>query len=94
MMYSYMVQPILIEMAEDVSDLIEKMPEDQPYGRLEDALVSRLSASEQRKLSQLSSEIQLGDRKPSQPLRHMKQLLGGGKTDDTLDAKLRKVSIL
>ncbi|KAG0426494.1 hypothetical protein HPB47_026404 [Ixodes persulcatus] len=40
------------------------------------SLVSRLVASEQRRLQQLLSAEELGDRRPSQFLRHLQHLLG------------------
>ena len=56
-----------------------KPPEDQPYDTLKTQLIKRTTASEQRKLQQLISGEELGDRKPTQLLRRMQQLL-----DDTL----------
>ncbi|CAN7999894.1 unnamed protein product, partial [Ixodes hexagonus] len=47
-----------------------------PYGILKQSLVSRLVASEQRRLEQLLSAEELGDHRPSQFLRHLQHLLG------------------
>lgn len=46
--------------------------------------MKRTSVSEQRRLRQLLSDVELGDRKPSQLLRRMRQLLGSRKFDEAL----------
>ena len=64
------------EFATEVRDLLLRPPEDTPYDTLKTELVKRTAASEQRKLQQLISWEELGDRKPTQLLRRMQQLLG------------------
>ena len=53
-----------------------KPPADNPFDVLKEQLIKRTTLSEQRKLQQLFSSEDLGDRKPSQFLRHLQQLLG------------------
>ena len=53
-----------------------KSETDQPYEVLKRELSNRTSFSEQRRLQQLLTSEELGDRKPSQVLRRIQQLLG------------------
>lgn len=58
-----------------VRDIL-RAPPDNPYDHLKDELIRRTTASEQRRLQQLLTTEELGDRKPSDLLRRMQQLLG------------------
>ena len=63
------------EYATEVRDLILHPPDTPPYDSLREQLVKRTAASDQRRLQQLLHSEELGDRKPSQLLRRMQQLL-------------------
>lgn len=51
-------------------------PDGMSYTALKEALIQRTAASEARHLQQLLNAAEIGDRKPSQLLCHMEQLLG------------------
>ena len=74
--FEYIVASLAPEFATEVRDLILKPPADHPYDTLKDQLTKRTAASEHRRLQQLFHAEELGDRKPSQLLRRMQQLLG------------------
>jgi hypothetical protein len=79
--FDYVVSCLSPEFATEARDLLLNPPEDRPYDTLKVQLIKRTAASAQHKLQQLISDEELGDRKPSQLLRRMQQLLG-----DTADA--------
>lgn len=59
--------------ASEVEDIITGPPD---YNRLKTELIKRLSASRENKIKQLLTHEQIGDRKPSQFLRHLQHLAG------------------
>ena len=74
--FDYIVASLTPEYATEVRDIILRPPETQPYDRLREELIKRTATSERRQLLQLLTTEELGDRKPSQLLRRMQQLLG------------------
>ena len=87
-MYSYIVTTLPMDIAEEVSDLILEAPKENPYDTLKEALISRTGVSDQRRLDELFGNIEIGDRSPSQFLRHMKKLLGNRQLDDEIIRQL------
>ena len=74
--------------AHEIRDLLLSPPTHQPYTELRKTLVARLTASAQKRVRQLLHAEQLGDRKPSQFLRHLRQLKGESTIDDSILSEL------
>lgn len=70
--------------AREVKDLIRRPPKDLMYTRLKSELIKRLSSSREQQVRQLLTHEELGDRKPSQFLRHLRTLAAEGVSDDFL----------
>ena len=88
--FDHIVASLVPEYAFEVRDIILHPPESRPYDRLREILVQRTGTSSRRRLQQLLTSEELGDRKPSQLLRKMQQLLGSRMTD-TDDALVREL---
>ena len=82
--YQHVVASLQPDIAQEVRDFIIDEPAEKPFATLKAALIARTSASEQKRLQQLLTEEELGDRKPSQLLRRMRQLLGDRKLENSI----------
>jgi hypothetical protein len=60
--------------AAEVEDVITSPPQQDPYTKLKTELLKRLSLSREQRAQQLITFEEMGDRKPSQFLRHLRGL--------------------
>ncbi len=74
--FDHVVACLTPQFAAEVRDLLLKPPAESPYDQLKEQLTKRTTASEQCKLQLLFTREELGDRKPTQLLRRMQQLIG------------------
>ncbi len=86
--YEYIEAALSPDTATEVRDLILTPPTDTPYTTLKRELIRRTAGSNQRKLQKLLNEVELGDRKPSQLLRRMRQLWSGDEADNAVLCEL------
>lgn len=80
--FYYVMGQLDQQYSKEVKDLIINPPSSDKYEKLKSELIKRLSASKQKKVHQLLMHEDLGDRKPSQFLRHLQSLAGPQVPDD------------
>ncbi|XP_061706807.1 uncharacterized protein LOC133517489 [Cydia pomonella] len=82
--YNYIVAQLDSQYAAEVEDIIVSPPATDKYKKIKEELIKRLSVSRQKKVKQLLSQEELGDRKPSQFLHHLRHLAGPNIPDEFL----------
>ena len=82
--YNYIVAALQPEIAQEVRDILSSIPSSKPYETLKAELIKRTSESQQKRLKKLLQTEELGDRKPTQLLRRMQQLLGTNKLEPSI----------
>ncbi|XP_038066384.1 uncharacterized protein LOC119736438 [Patiria miniata] len=82
--FAYVIGSLQPEVAQEVRDILITPPSTDCYDKLKSELIRRTSVSEQKRLHQLLTSEELGDRKPSQLLRRMHQLLGDNKLEERI----------
>lgn len=82
--YWYVMSGLDARYAEEVMDIITNPPAEGKYDTLKKELIARLSVSQERKTRQLLEHEEIGDRTPSQFLRHLRGLAGEAMPDALL----------
>ncbi|KAJ0178021.1 hypothetical protein K1T71_006894 [Dendrolimus kikuchii] len=80
--FYYVLSQLEPQHTAEVRDIIVLPPATGRYEKLKAELIRRLSASQERKIKQLLTHAELGDRKPSQFLRHLQYLAGANAPGD------------
>lgn len=87
--YNYVVAALPPEIAESISDLLLSPPATGLYEKLKDTLVERHSLSLEARIKKLTSDEEMGDKKPSEFFRSLQRLAGNsGTVGDELLKKL------
>lgn len=82
--YDHVVAQLDSRIVGEVEDIVTQPPLRDKYLTLKAELIRRLSSSEEQRLRQLINEEELGDRRPSQFLRHLKSLAGTTLSDENI----------
>lgn len=87
--YNYVIASLPQDIAESITDLLEKPPLANKYRELKTTLIERHSLSIELRLKKLISDEHMGDKKPSDFYRYLRQLAGSsGTVGDELIIKL------
>lgn len=79
--YFHIVSSLPPEVADELDDVLAAQPTTEPYENLKATILARKTTSERARLQQLLTIEELGDRRPSQMLHRMRQLLGDQAAD-------------
>jgi len=74
--YAHVLSKIEPKQAREIKDVITRPPTTDKYKTLKRVLIQRLTDSQEQRIRQLLEREELGDRKPSQFLRHLSTLAG------------------
>lgn len=83
--YNYVVASLPQDVAESILDILVSPPENNHYSQLKTTLINRHSLSIERRVKKLISDEEMGDKRPSDFYRTLKQLAGtSGTVSDEL----------
>lgn len=82
--FSYVAGNLDAKYMREVRDILMNPPQTNKYLHLKTHLIKRLSASHQEKTRRLLEHEEMGDRKPSQFLRHLQGLAGANVPDNLI----------
>ncbi len=80
--FHYVIGAITPDLADRLQHLICDPPSEQPYTALRDAIMKLIALSDRPNYMALMSDVELGDRTPSQLLRHLEKLISNSRIDD------------
>ncbi|XP_032684176.1 uncharacterized protein LOC116850246 [Odontomachus brunneus] len=82
--YHLVIGALDSEVIQEIADILATPPEIDEYVTLKTQLLARFADSADKQLHRLLTDLELGDRRPSQLLRHMKTLTGSRVSEDVL----------
>lgn len=82
--YGYVAGHLEARYAAEVRDILTSPPAKDKYNKLKEELIRRLSITQEQKTRQLLEDEKIGDRKPSQFLRHLQSLAGTAVPEELL----------
>lgn len=82
--YEHVIGQLDCRFASEVEDIITNPPQTNRYETLKTELIRRLSLSQDERVKKLLLQEELGDRKPTQFLRHLRALAGTGCVDENM----------
>ncbi|KAF7990188.1 hypothetical protein HCN44_010889 [Aphidius gifuensis] len=84
MKYYSVIRALDADMLQQITGILHDPPVVEKYKKIKEALIQRTSVSRDKQIRQLLTSMDLGDKKPTQLLREMKELAGESMTEDML----------
>ena len=84
--FDHIITALDVTAAADIRDVIEEPPEEDLYQTIKSKLIERLAVSESARIKDILSNQPMGDRKPSQHLRHIKAQAGAHFSEAALES--------
>ncbi|GFT66163.1 e3 ubiquitin-protein ligase rififylin [Nephila pilipes] len=82
--YNIVVAALDENVLDFVVDILSNPPENEKYNTLKKALLNRLTDTEESRLKKLLTDLELGDKRPSDLLHQMKSLAGNSISDEII----------
>lgn len=82
--YYMLISALDTTVLQQVSDVLMSPPATEKYERLKKELVARFTDSEEKQLRKVLTDLELGDKKPSQLLRELRMHAGGKLNENVL----------
>ncbi|XP_023247538.1 uncharacterized protein LOC111643634 [Copidosoma floridanum] len=82
--FDYVVAALDDATVQEIADVLMAPPAEGKYDFLKAEIFKRMTDMADQRLRKLLTQLELGDQKPSQLLRHMKALAGTAVTDDAI----------
>ncbi|GFY21689.1 uncharacterized protein TNCV_1168331 [Trichonephila clavipes] len=86
--YNIVVAALDENVLDFVVDILSNPLHDDKYETLKNALLNRLTDTEESRLKKLLTDMELGDRRPSDLLRQMKSLAGSFISDELIESSV------
>ncbi len=84
--FHYVVGALTPDLADRLRHIICNPPSDKPYTAMREAITKLTALSDRQRYMGLMNDVELGDRTPSQLLRHLENLIGDCKFAPDLPA--------
>ncbi|XP_072755773.1 uncharacterized protein [Anoplolepis gracilipes] len=82
--YEHVISRLEPKQAREIKDVITQPPTKNRYETIKNTLIQRLTNPQEQRIKQLLEHEELGDRRPSQFLRHLQTLAGTTVSDELL----------
>lgn len=84
MKYYSVIRALDTDTLQQITDILHEPPVIEKYKKIKEALIKRTSVSREKRIHKLLTQMDLGDKKPTQLLREMRELAGDSIQEELL----------